>query len=171
MVERVAGRTAVGIKAHPYMLRHGCSYSDPRNAAAIEACVGIPTETLEIAALSVTERPAALAEAAAKQAKKFRRLCAARPFSNLRLTPFGQWFCLPERYTSAYVLAAIIRAHSEARPGGLMDWSIFYYFLAAVVAAGVSYAIWPKNGRPPLNIIGDEGPIGRQRARRHRRAA
>jgi hypothetical protein len=36
-----------------------------RDAAAIEACVGIPTETLEkIAALPVAERPAALAEAA-----------------------------------------------------------------------------------------------------------
>jgi hypothetical protein len=46
--------------------------SDRRNAAAIEACVGIPTESLEkIAALPVTDRPAALAEAAAKQAKKF----------------------------------------------------------------------------------------------------
>lgn len=42
-----------------------------RNAAAIEACVGIATEILEkIAALPVSERPAALAEAAARQAKK-----------------------------------------------------------------------------------------------------
>jgi len=40
-----------------------------RNAAAVEACVGIPTETLEkIAALPVAERPAALAEAAARKA-------------------------------------------------------------------------------------------------------
>ena len=47
--------------------------ADRRQVAAIEACVGIPTETLEkIAALPVTDRPAALAEAAAKQAKKFR---------------------------------------------------------------------------------------------------
>jgi hypothetical protein len=47
--------------------------TDRRDAASIAACVGIPTETLEkIAALPVTDRPAALAEAAAKQAKKFR---------------------------------------------------------------------------------------------------
>lgn len=25
-----------------------------------------------------------------------------------------------------------------------MDWSIFGYFLAAVVAAGVGYVFWPK---------------------------
>ncbi len=31
-----------------------------------------------------------------------------------------------------------------------MDWSIFVYFLAAVVAAGVSYAVWPKDHRPQL---------------------
>ena len=31
-----------------------------------------------------------------------------------------------------------------------MDWSIFVYFLAAVVAAGVSYAVWPKDHRPWL---------------------
>jgi hypothetical protein len=49
------------------------SKHDRRNAAAIEACRGIPTETLiRIAALPVAERPAALAEAAAKQAKKAR---------------------------------------------------------------------------------------------------
>ena len=47
--------------------------SDRRDAAAIAACVGIPTETLErIAALPVIERPAALVEAATRQAKKFR---------------------------------------------------------------------------------------------------
>ena len=33
-----------------------------------------------------------------------------------------------------------------------MDWSIVIYFLAAVVAAGVSYAVWPKGRRPELNI-------------------
>ena len=33
-----------------------------------------------------------------------------------------------------------------------MDWSIFVYFLAAVVAAGVSYAVWPKDHRPKLKI-------------------
>lgn len=44
-----------------------------RNAAAIEACRGIPTETLiRIAALPVSERPGALANAAARQAKKAR---------------------------------------------------------------------------------------------------
>jgi hypothetical protein len=49
------------------------SKSNRRDAAAIAACVGISTETLEkIATLPVTERPAALAEAAARQAKKFR---------------------------------------------------------------------------------------------------
>ena len=49
------------------------SKSDRRNAAAIEACVGIPTEALErIAQLPVPQRPAALAEAAARQAKKQR---------------------------------------------------------------------------------------------------
>jgi hypothetical protein len=49
------------------------SKNDRRNAASIAACVGIPTETLEkISALPVTDRPAALAEAASKQAKKFR---------------------------------------------------------------------------------------------------
>jgi hypothetical protein len=49
------------------------SKSDRRNSASIAACVGIATDTLEkIAALPVTERPAALAEAAAKQAKKLR---------------------------------------------------------------------------------------------------
>jgi hypothetical protein len=47
--------------------------SDRRNAALIAVYVGLPTEMLEkIAALRVTDRPAALAEAAAKQAKKFR---------------------------------------------------------------------------------------------------
>jgi hypothetical protein len=45
--------------------------TDRRNAAAIAACVGIPTETLEkIAMLGVKERPAALVEAASRQAKK-----------------------------------------------------------------------------------------------------
>jgi hypothetical protein len=49
------------------------SKSDRRNAASIAACVGIPTETLEkIAALPVADRPAALAEAAGRQAKKLR---------------------------------------------------------------------------------------------------
>jgi hypothetical protein len=49
------------------------SKSDRRNAASIAACVGIATETLErIAALPVADRPAALAEAAARQAKKIR---------------------------------------------------------------------------------------------------
>jgi hypothetical protein len=44
-----------------------------RNAASIEACRGIPTETLmRIAALPVSERPAALANAAARQAKRQR---------------------------------------------------------------------------------------------------
>ena len=44
-----------------------------RDAAAAAACVGIPTETLaKIASLPVSERPAALAEAAARQAKKAR---------------------------------------------------------------------------------------------------
>lgn len=44
-----------------------------RSIAAFEACQGIPTETLRgIAALPVTERPAALAQAAAKQAKRVR---------------------------------------------------------------------------------------------------
>ena len=33
-----------------------------------------------------------------------------------------------------------------------MDWSVFAYFLAAVVAAGVSYAVWPKDHRPKLNV-------------------
>jgi hypothetical protein len=47
--------------------------ADRGDAASVAACAGIPTETLEkIAALPVTERPAALAEAAARQAKKFR---------------------------------------------------------------------------------------------------
>jgi hypothetical protein len=47
------------------------SKAERRNAAAFEACVGIPTETLErIAGLPVGERPAALAEAAARQARK-----------------------------------------------------------------------------------------------------
>lgn len=45
-----------------------------RNAAAIEACVGIATDTLaKVAALPVGERPAALAEAAERQVKKLRR--------------------------------------------------------------------------------------------------
>jgi hypothetical protein len=52
-----------------------------------------------------------------------------------------------------------------------MDWSIFYYFLAAIVAAGVSYAIWPKTGRPQLNIISDDGLVRRQPAKRRRWAA
>jgi hypothetical protein len=44
-----------------------------RNAAAVEACRGIPTDTLlRIAALPVPDRPAALAEAATKQAKRSR---------------------------------------------------------------------------------------------------
>jgi hypothetical protein len=47
--------------------------SDRRDAAAIAACVGISTAALEkIATLPVTGRPAALAEAAARQAEKFR---------------------------------------------------------------------------------------------------
>ena len=33
-----------------------------------------------------------------------------------------------------------------------MDWSVAIYFLAAVIAAGVSYAVWPKHLRPPLNF-------------------
>ena len=33
-----------------------------------------------------------------------------------------------------------------------MDWSIFLYFLAAVMVAGASYAVWPKDQRPQLNI-------------------
>ncbi len=36
-----------------------------------------------------------------------------------------------------------------------MDWSIFIYFLAAVTAAGVSYAVWPKNQQPKLTISND----------------
>lgn len=51
-----------------------------------------------------------------------------------------------------------------------MDFSVFFYFLAAVVAAGVSYAIWPKLGRPKLKIIPDEG-LRRPLARRNRSAA
>ena len=44
-----------------------------RDAAAIAACVGISTEALEkIARLPVAEQPAALTEAATKQAKKAR---------------------------------------------------------------------------------------------------
>jgi hypothetical protein len=46
--------------------------AEHRNSAAIEACRGIPTETLlRIASLPVAQRPAALSEAAARQAKKF----------------------------------------------------------------------------------------------------
>lgn len=30
-----------------------------------------------------------------------------------------------------------------------MDLSIGIYFLAAVIAAGVSYTVWPKDHRPP----------------------
>jgi hypothetical protein len=46
---------------------------DARYAAAIEACRGIATEALiRIAALPVSERPAALAEAATRQANKAR---------------------------------------------------------------------------------------------------
>jgi hypothetical protein len=42
-----------------------------RAQAALDACRGIPTETLiRIAALPVAERPVALAEEAARQAKK-----------------------------------------------------------------------------------------------------
>jgi hypothetical protein len=52
-----------------------------------------------------------------------------------------------------------------------MDWSVFWYFLAAVVAAGVGYATWPKDRRPQLNIPSDEGPARLRSARRHRPAA
>ncbi len=36
-----------------------------------------------------------------------------------------------------------------------MDWSVFAYFLAAVVAAGVSYAVWPKSRRSQINVAND----------------
>jgi hypothetical protein len=50
-----------------------------------------------------------------------------------------------------------------------MDWSILWYFLAAVLAAGMSYAMWPKDRRPMLNI--SDEPLSLRRARRRRRAA
>ena len=34
-----------------------------------------------------------------------------------------------------------------------MDWSVLIYFLAAVLAAGASYAVWPKQHRPQLKIV------------------
>jgi hypothetical protein len=52
-----------------------------------------------------------------------------------------------------------------------MDWTIFWYFLAAVVAAGVSYAIWPKERPSHPNIISDERQSRPRLARRHRPAA
>ncbi len=42
-----------------------------------------------------------------------------------------------------------------------MDWSILIYFLAAVTAAGLSYAAWPRQNRPRLKIAEDSPSGGR----------
>ena len=33
-----------------------------------------------------------------------------------------------------------------------MDWSILIYFLAAVLTAGVGYALWPEHRRRPRGV-------------------
>jgi hypothetical protein len=46
-----------------------------------------------------------------------------------------------------------------------MDWSVFWYFLAAVLAGGISYAMWPKDRRPLLDISAEILTPGRERRR------
>jgi hypothetical protein len=38
-----------------------------------------------------------------------------------------------------------------------MDWSVFWYLLAAIVAAGLGYTAWPKHRLLPRKVVSLSG--------------